>query len=160
MFRKIERMAIVLREIAKGYAPKHLIPYVHTQVEVDESAGKAIIRLIADRNANPLQKWGSLDARAQEYGSGEHSSRGKKDLIPIVPVNGAWLVFKGTNEWEGKTVRTKLVRSPGIPMYKGEGYIRRAAREFKKQVIVFLDADIRHDIAVVFRESFGGRVNK
>lgn len=156
MFARIDYMSNVLMEVAKGYAPKHLISAIRVTTEID--GGTAIIRLYADRNANPLQKWGSLDARAQEFGSGLQATKGKKDFIPIIPVNATWLVFPGTHEWEGQVIRIKRVRHPGTPMYQGRGYLKVAVTEFKKYVIPMIDPDIRKEIHLVIRQSFGGRV--
>lgn len=147
----------VLQEIARAYAPHHLVPAIKVTVEVQDSL--AIIRLIADRNFDPLQKWGSLDARAQEAGSGIWATRGTKGYIPIIPVNGDWLVFRGTNEWEGKTIRVRRVSHPGTKMYKDRGYLKPAVRDFKKDVLPMLNQDIKDEIDAVIRNSFGGRVS-
>lgn len=53
-------------------------------------------------------------ARAFEYGSGIHATRGKKGLYKIEPRNKKFLSFAGTNDFAGRSIITFLVMHPGV----------------------------------------------
>jgi len=155
IYRRAVAWAGQLTSLAKSYAPTHIKPYIHSKVE-DTGDGVYIIRITADRGANPIQKYGSLDARAQEYGSGIRARRGGKGMIDIVPKTQPNLVFAGTNEWEGYIIRTKHVSSPGIPAANdGAGYIAPAVNELRARGKAELQQDIRQAILSDIRRSFG-----
>lgn len=157
--------AAQLTILAKGFAPNHLKPYIQSRVE-DSGDNTAIIRITVDKNANPAQKGGSADARAQEYGSGIHSKKyGQKNFITILPKNRTVLAFP----WEVASqapdrfkflpdgrVMLASVQSPGIEAANGgEGYIAPAIKELKKRGKAELSADVRQAILSDIRKSFG-----
>lgn len=144
--------------LAKAYAPSHLKPYIHSKVEEPE-LGRFIIRTMVDRNANPQPSYGSLDARAQEYGSGLRARRGAKKKYIIQPKTAPFLEFLGTNEFDGWLIRTSQVKHPGIrAANNGKGYIAPAANEIRKRGRAELSRDVRESILGDARASFGGRV--
>lgn len=160
-----------LTKLAKGFAPNHLKRYIISRVE--QKGTGFIIRTTVNRNANSIEKYGSADARAQEYGSGLKARRGAKRKYPIKPKNKRILAF----HWEVATrsemeagrpgkfmfapdgrVLMHQVNHPGIPpANSGQGYIRPAVKELKKRGKKELSADIRQAILGDLRQSFGGR---
>lgn len=160
-----------LTKLAKGFAPDHLKPYIFSRVEQKDT--KIIIRTTANRKANPIEKYGSADARAQEYGSGLHARRGAKKKYPIKPKNKRILAF----HWEVATrsemeagkpgkfmfapdgrVLMRQVNHPGIKAANnGQGYIAPAMRELRKRGKKELSADVRQAILGDLRQSFGGK---
>lgn len=157
IFRRVEVLGKMLLSFAQDYAPYHIRPAIKVAVEVEDAV--AVIKLTADRNTIIAPKYGTLDARAQEFGSGDNAEgpRAKRGKILIAPVNADWLVFPGTNEWEGQTIRVKLVRSPGIKRWQGTGYMKPAIHDLKGQIIPTLDPDIREEVDLTIRQYFGGR---
>jgi len=152
-----------LTQLAKSFAPAHLRPYIHSRVE--EQQTKFIIRTTVNRKENPLPKYGSADARAQEYGSGLQARRGAKRKYPIVPKTGKFLAFR----WDvadanpdqfkilpdGRVLLPK-VNHPGIQAAnQGQGYIGPAVKELRKRARKELDLDIRQAILGDLRQSFG-----
>lgn len=149
--------------LAKGFAPNHLKPYIHSRVEEKETG--FIIRTTINRNENPLPKFGSADARAQEYGSGERARRGSKSKYTIRPKNGKFLAF----HWEvadanpekfrflpDGRVTLPSVQHPGIQAANsGKGYIGPAQKELRKRAKRELSQDVRQAIVEDLRESFG-----
>lgn len=165
----IKRRAIAwagqLTKLAKSFAPNHLRPYISSRVEQKETG--FVIRIMADRNANPIEKYGSADARAQEFGSGLKARRGAKKKYLIKPKNKKvlafpWAVadanperFKFTSDGR---VMLGSVMHPGIQAANnGKGYIAPAMKELKKRGKAELKNDIRQAILGDLRQSFGGR---
>lgn len=160
----IKRRAIAwagqLTTLAKAFAPNHLKQYIRSRVE--ESGTKFIIRTTVNRFASPKEKYGTLDARAQEYGSGLRARRGPKATYPIVPKNKKVLAFF----WEkaddaipklpdGRVMLGK-VNHPGIhAANNGQGYIAPAMKELRKRARTELSKDIRQAILGDLRQSFG-----
>lgn len=148
-----------ITKLAKGFAPDHIAPHIHSNVETKQE-GTFIIRTTVDRSANNLQKYGTADARAQEYGSGERATRGaNKGKIIIRPKTAAFLEFPGTNEYEGWIIRTMKVESPGIHPVKNSplspGYIRPAIKTIRQRAKVDLTPEVRKAILGDVRQSFG-----
>jgi hypothetical protein len=160
-----------LTRLAKSFAPDHLKPYIFSRVEQKDS--KIIIRTTANRKANPIEKYGSADARAQEYGSGLHARRDKKGKYPIRPKEKKILAFywevatrsememgkpgKFTFAPDGRVLMHQ-VNHPGIKAANnGQGYIRPAIKELKRRGKTELKADIRQAILGDLRQSFGGK---
>lgn len=161
-----------LTKLSKALAPDHLKRYIVSRVEQKETG--FIIRTTVNRNANPIEKYGSADARAQEYGSGLRARRGAKKKYPIKPKNKKILAFY----WEVATrsemeagrpgkfmfapdgrVLMHQVNHPGIKAANnGQGYIAPAMRELRKRGKAELKNDIRQAILGDLRQSFGGRV--
>lgn len=69
-----------LTKIAKSLAPAHVKSAISSQV-VTKQDGTYVIYITADRQKAP-------DARAQEFGSGEHAKRGPKETYLIMPKPG------------------------------------------------------------------------
>lgn len=153
-----------LTTLAKGFAPQHLKAHIHSKVESKDN-GTFIIRTTVDRSANSLPKYGTADARAQEYGSGLQARRGPKRKYPIYPKTKKILAFYwdvATNSPEnfkftpdGK-VMLGSVQHPGIQAANnGQGYIAPAQREIRKRGKAELSNDIRTAIIGDLRVSFG-----
>ncbi len=150
--------------LAKGFAPNHLKAHIRSKVETKDN-GTFIIRTTVDRSANSLPKYGTADARAQEFGSGLRARRGPKAKYPIYPKNKKVLAF----HWEVATsnpenfkftpdgkVLLGSVQHPGIHAANaGKGYIGPAQNEIRKRGRAELDKDIRQAILGDLRESFG-----
>lgn len=167
---RLKRRAIAwagqMTVLAKAFAPNHLRPYIHSKVE--EKEGGFIIRTTVNRMENPLPKGGSMDARAQEFGSGLKAKRGAKRKYLILPKNRKFLAF----HWEvaeqnpeqfsflpdGRVMLPK-VNHPGIQAAnQGRGYLAPARAELKKRARAELKEDVRQAIMGDLRSSFGGRV--
>lgn len=152
-----------LTKLAKDLAPAHLRPYIHSKVE-DKDGVSFVVRTYVNRNENPIDKYGSADARAQEYGSGLRARRGSKTKYTIAPKNKPFLIFP----WEVATqnpehfVLTKdgnvvlpYVRHPGIKAAnEGKGYIGPAQAEVRMRAKAQLGKEIRDVILGDLRESF------
>lgn len=170
LFNRLKRRAISwsgqLTRLAKAFAPNHLRPFIHSHVETKDD-GRFVIRISVNRNERPLEKYGSADARAQEYGSGLRARRGAKRKYPIVPKDKKVLAF----HWEvadsnpqnfkftpnGK-VLLGSVQHPGIQAAnQGKGYIAPAMKELKKRGKAELKDDVRQAILGDLRQSFGGK---
>lgn len=162
-----------LTRLAKSFAPNHLQPYIQSHVEQKDS--EFIIRTTVSRNANPAEKYGSADARAQEYGSGLKARRGAKRKYPINPKNKKVLAFyweKATaskmagDDKSGKftflpdgRVAFGMVNHPGIQAANnGQGYIAPAIKVLRLRAKQELSSDVRQVIMGDLRQSFGGRV--
>lgn len=158
---RISYLANVLQNLVKDYAPNHLKRAVHAVAKLE--GDQARIQLTVDRGEYPYQKNGSMDARAQEFGSGLKGQYGTTNYIPIVPKNREYLAFY----WEVKQpnfhylpdgrVMFRRVESPGINPYEGRGYVRVALVEFKKTVAPSLDPDIRKAVHLIISRSFGSQ---
>lgn len=150
--------------LAKAFAPAHLRPYIHSRVE-NKGEGEVIIRTTVNRGENPLEKYGSADARAQEYGSGLRARRGPKQKYPIRPKNKKLLAFYWEVANQNPTeftfapdgrVLLPSVNHPGIKAAnEGQGYIGPAQKEIRKRGKKELKADIKQAILGDLRESFG-----
>lgn len=153
-----------LTMLAQEYAPVHIRPYIHSRTEESED-GSIIIRTTVNRNENPLEKYGSADARAQEYGSGLRARRGPKQKYPILPKNKKVLAFhwdvadnnpEQFNFAADGRVLLKSVQHPGIEAVNdGKGYIGPAQAEIRKRAKAELGIDLRNAILGDLRESFG-----
>lgn len=157
------RWAQMLTTIAKEFAPNHIKEYIHSRTS-QESEGKFSITVSVDLNANPVQKYGSADARAQELGSGLHTTQyGRMDYIPILPKQRKFLAF----HWEvadadpsrfrflpDGRVMLRSVKSPGIHPYKGLGYLKPAVEELRAQGKDDLDKEIRQAVTSDLRIAF------
>ena len=162
-----------LTKLAKSFAPNHLRPFIRSRVEIKDDK-TFIIRTTVNRNERPLEKYGSADARAQEYGSGLRARRGAKKKYPIKPKNKKILAFY----WEVATRSEMEAGKPGKFMFapdgrvlmhqvnhpgihaanQGKGYIAPAIKELKQRAKNELKSDIRQAILGDLRQSFGGRV--
>lgn len=154
-----------LTRLAKAYAPTHVRPAISSKVE-EKEGDEYRIRIIADRKIVP-------DARAQEYGSGIHARRGKKEKYPIRPkVMGDTLAFyeNANGTWDYDMYDPPMpsmhledgrglfygVMHPGIMAANdGKGYIHPAMNEIRRKARKELDKDIREAILGDLRESFG-----
>lgn len=171
LFRRAVSWAGQLTVLAKNFAPSHLKPYIHSRVE-DKKDGEFIIRTYVNRNENPQEKYGSADARAQEYGSGLRARRGKKEKYPIKPKPGHpyvafyWEVATRSEMEAGSPGKFKFlpdgrvyfpqVNHPGIKAANnGQGYIAPAVKELKLRAKKELTKDIRDAILGDLRQSFG-----
>lgn len=164
LLRKARAWAGQLTQKAKAYAPAHIRPYISSHVE-EKGNAQFIIRVVADRFADPQEKYGSLDARAQEYGSGLRARRGTKAKYPILPKNRRFLAF----HWEvadnnpeefsflpDGRVLLHSVMHPGIQAAnEGRGYIGPAVKDLKAVARQELDVEIRKAITGDIRASFG-----
>jgi len=153
-----------LLSLVKGLAPAHLRDAVF--VNSEEADGHYVIRVTVNRNAYPRPNYGSLDARAQEYGSGLRARVAGKNSGQTIPINAkggyiasngvAYLVFKNK---EGRIIKTKHVDHPGIEAYNGgEGYVAPAIELLRQKGRAELSQAIRSAILTDIRTSFGGRV--
>lgn len=153
-----------LTRLAKGFAPNHVEPAISSTTEVKED-GTYRIRITADRRIAP-------DARAQEYGSGIHARRGKKDFYPITPKSKKMLAFyeNANGTWDYDMFDPPMPRvhapdgrglfygvmHPGIEAANnGKGYIAPAMRELRKRAKAELSKDIKDAIVGDLRASFG-----
>lgn len=152
-----------LTKLAKDLAPAHLRPYIHSKVE-DKDGVSFIVRTYVNKNENPIEKYGSADARAQEYGSGLQARRGSKTKYPIFPKTKKILAFN----WEVANsdpenfkflpdgrVMLSSVQHPGIKAAnEGKGYIGPAQAEIRARAKAQLGKEIRDVILGDLRESF------
>ena len=147
-----------LLSLVQGLAPAHLRNAVF--VNSEEGDGNYVIRVTVNRNAYPRPNYGSLDARAQEYGSGLRARRGGQGYIQIRPTSETgWLIFQGTNEYSGMVIKTKEVQHPGIEAANGgEGYVAPAIELLRQKGRAELSQAVRSAILTDIRRSFGGRV--
>lgn len=154
---RIQQLGQVLQALVRDYAPNHLKGAIFVQVFMAPTRFTLSIRV---ENSAPVHKYGTADARAQEFGSGPNSVKSPTGEITIVPVNHTYLVFEGTNDWEGQIVFTRHVSSPGIKPYEGRGYIAPAIEEFKGTVLPSIDPGIREYVNIAIRKSFPGAGHK
>ena len=149
--RRVIAWAGQLTSLAKSFAPNHLKQYIRSRVE--ESETKFIIRTTVNRFASPKEKYGTLDVRAQEYGSGLRARRGPKAKYPIVPKNKKVLAFFWEKADESiprlpdGRVMLDGVEHPGILAANGgQGYIAPALKELRKRARQELSKDVRQAI--------------
>lgn len=152
--------------LAREYAPPHLREFISSHVETVDD-GTFIIRtsvqMVDGGPENPNHANQSMDARAQEYGSGWHARRGGLKDIVIRPKNKKALVFSwdvadGNPAFkhtpDGKVVLME-VHHPGITAAnEGKGYIAPAQKEIRTRGRAELDADVREAILSDLRASF------
>lgn len=96
------------------------------------------------------------EARAFEYGSGIHSTKGAAEKYPIHPVNATSLVFPGTHEWTGKTIVVPPMGG-GVVMHPGVAprpFLTPAVEENKERIRELLGSNIRQYIGTVIRASW------
>lgn len=159
------RWAGMLTTIAKEFAPNHIKPYISSSKKA-EGDGTYSITVSVRMKDNPEHKYGSMDARAQEFGSGIRASLTRAPLahlglITIVPRDKSMLAFhwdkadptKHNMLPDGRVAFTS-VKSPGIFPYKGEGYLGPAISELKYKGKSDLDPDIRAAILGDLNEAF------
>lgn len=147
-----------LTKNAKGYAPSHLKPYIHTKVE--DTPDGFVLRLGVENKAPTGQghyNYGSSDARAQEYGSGLRAQRRSNKEISIDPHWKPILIFPGTHEFEGMIIFTHHVSHPGIKATNDEeGYLRPAVKDLRARMKADLTEDVRDAIRTTMRLAFKG----
>lgn len=156
--RKATNWAGMLTHIAKEFAPAHLKGVISSRVE--ERGDDAYTIILSAKMVQGPPHVGSMDAAAQEYGSGEHDQQ-HPHTIPIYPKKGKYLVFKWDkvdfNEFrhtsDGKVMLTH-VEHPGIRPYKGLGYLQPAINELKAKGVKELSDDVRQAILGDLAESF------
>lgn len=146
-----------LTSLARGFAPAHVRPAIHTTVE-ERGESTFILRITADRKIAP-------DARAQEHGSGLHAKRGVKRKYPIRPKTQKVLAF----HWDVADANPERfsflpdgrvmfgsVQHPGIEAAnQGKGYIAPAVRELKKRGKERLTQEVRQAVLDDIRRGFG-----
>lgn len=170
LLRRCRGWAGQLTKLAKANAPEHLKKYIHSTVEPNGESPTYRIRIFVE-NSNPAQKFGSADARAQEYGSGLQAQFGGKHTYKII--GQPWLAFyvgggkgsafgafspttrKGTGEKD--IVIIHEVNHPGIPPHP---YIRPAVKEIRATLRKELDETIREAIRFDMRSAFKGANQK
>lgn len=160
---RIEFLGQALQTVVRDYAPNHLKGYIFVRASVAPTRATLSLRV---QNDNPQQKYGSADAAAQEFGMGGKSVSSippewKDGVGHILPINGVYLVFMGTHDYEGQLIFTPMVtKHPGSPPYEERGYIKPAIEEFKGTVLPSLDPDIRDFVSLAVRKSFPGAGKK
>lgn len=150
---RVQQMGQVLQTVVRDYAPVHLKGYIF----VETFAGPTRFTLsIQVRNEEPVQKYGTADAGAQEYGQGAQNVKGDSKFTGhIYPINGTYLVFEGTHEYAGQIVHTMAVtKHPGMKPYEDRGYIAPAVKEFKGTVLPSIDPTLRESVSIAIRKSF------
>jgi hypothetical protein len=156
-----------LTTLAKGHAPAHIQPFISSHVEGDDGSSQYTIRITTQMvdggHEKPNHEGQSMDARAQEYGSGWHARRGGLKDIIIRPKNAKALVFpwqvaennpafKHTSD--GKVILME-VHHPGITAAnEGQGYIAPAINQLRARGRAELDTDVRQAILDDLRRSF------
>lgn len=146
IYRRCVAWAGQLTSLAKSFAPEHLKDYISSKVEPrDPNAPQYSITLSVDTQAVQSPNYGTLDAPAQEFGSPPHTIRAK--FWP-------WLVFDGTNEFEGKKIYASSVNHPGMEKYQGRGYLKPAIDAIVERGITELSEDVRQAILEDLRMAF------
>lgn len=156
---RIQQLADVLQVLVRDYAPNHLKSYVFVKASIAATRATLSVRV---ENTNPVQKYGSADAAAQEYGMGGQNVRGDSKFYGyIFPVNGTYLVFEGTHDWAGQIIHTTSVQHhPGSPPFEHRGYLGPAINEFKGTVLPSIDPNIKDAVNIAVRKSFPGALKK
>jgi len=141
--------ATALRDSLVEHAPYQKIKDNVYISKVSGKSGKTETRNITVAiNMNPATG-GAPFARAFDTGSGLHGKYKKK--YAIVPINGRFLQFAGTNEYAGQTVRTKKVMHPGV---KGTGYIDRAIKAARPEIRADLVKSVGNKLRLYLRKEF------
>jgi hypothetical protein len=91
------------------------------------------------------------EARAFEYGSGIHATRGPVGTYEIRPRNSDALVFPGTHQWAGQTIVTSLVHHPGVAP---RPYLSPAVTENRQRIRSILGKAVRTSVSRTIRESW------
>jgi hypothetical protein len=115
----------------QSHAPNHIKPHIIYRPRYSGKDKATITVFVKKKKVDSGGRNGTVDALAQEYGSGLHDQRGEH-FIPI-PKRGKKLMsfywekapeFMKTKKGKhaGKVVLTK-VNHPGIMPYRGEGYM-------------------------------------
>lgn len=156
---RIQVLGKALQALVVDYAPNHLKGYITVNTSIAPTRATLSIRV---ENAAPVQKYGTADAAAQEYGMGGQNVKGNSTFGGVIlPVNGQHLVFMGTHDFEGQLIFTPAVtKHPGSPPFEHRGYIAPAIAEFKNTVLPSIDPDIRDFINLAVRKSFPGAGRK
>jgi hypothetical protein len=117
--------------------------------EVKEQGG-----IVAGYVEVPLRS--APEARAFEYGSGIHSTKGVAETYPIRPVNATALVFPGTHEWAGKTIVVPPMGG-GVVMHPGvepRPFLTPAVEENQERIRALLGSSIRQYIGTIIMRSW------
>ena len=141
--------------LARSKAPRHIAPYISTSSSV--TAGQVTltssIKVIDARGAEgTISNYGTLDARAQEYG---HPG------ATITPRTGTYLAFhwqihpqNAKYDKEGRILLEKVTKLPQPAFNSRQGYMRPAMDEWTQELLAssarFKDA-IRLDIMESFK---------
>ena len=114
-FRAVERSVIIqiadmIANVARSNASwSSTIPRSTTVSEATELPTGMAISI----NVN-LKPGYAPSARAFEFGSGIHATRGTAGKYDITPINAPELVFMGTHDFAGKMIHTQIVHHPGV----------------------------------------------
>ena len=141
--------------LARAKAPRHIAPHISTSSSV--TAGQVTltssIKVIDARGAEgTISNYGTLDARAQEYG---HPG------ATITPRTGKYLAFhwqihpqNAKYDKEGRILLEKVTKLPQPAFNSRQGYMRPAMDEWTQELLAssarFKDA-IRLDIMESFK---------
>jgi hypothetical protein len=141
--------------LARAKAPRHIAPHISTSSSV--TAGQVTltssIKVIDARGAEgTISNYGTMDARAQEYG---HPG------ATITPRTGRYLAFhwqihpqNAKYDKEGRILLTKVTKLPQPAFNNGQGYMRPAMDEWTQEILAssarFKDA-IKLDISEAFK---------
>lgn len=148
-FLETYRIMDAVLQRAKQLAPTHRIQEaIDVEYLSSNGNGTSSAKIIVDLNAAP-------EARAYEYGSGEHARRGNAQRYPIV--GNPILTFY----WErlGKTVNLGQVMHPGVASKPSpeRGYIATAIQETKADMNGRIQKEfgslVSESISVAFRGS-------
>lgn len=90
-------------------------------------------------------------ARAFEYGSGEHATRGNVGKYIILPKNVPNLAFMGTNEFAGHLVKTPVVMHPGVAP---RPFLVPAVQENKERIKQMLGDEFAQYVSKAIRFSW------
>jgi hypothetical protein len=169
------RLGGYLTKQVKANAPNHLKDGITSSTIIDESNKRVTISVLVDMKKAPAEDGtrGHKDARAQEYGSGLHSTKGTPATYKILPKKSKVLMFpwqpaepmaargssKYYGDFGGRWMFTE-VDHPGIAPYKGKGYLRisiEKARPYIKNVIrETIGEDFVLSRHVTVKKNFGG----
>jgi len=141
---------------ARQLAPKHLQSVIKS-THSKRADTVHVISMVAE----------APDAAAQEFGSGLRATRGAKAKYIIAPKTKKYLafpwdvshpfpVYQGkaviNRFWQPEEARNRTVKHPGIPPYRGRGYLNPAADEtidlLKRELRTKASVSIKKDIIV------------
>lgn len=139
-----------ITQLAKSFAPAHLRDAISSRVEPhSENSPTYTITVTVNRNLHKLPREGTLDARAQEFGSKMFAP------ISIEPKYAQHLVFMGTNDFVGKKILSNHVNHPGINAANGGmGYIHPAITVIRERGLEELSVDVRQAVLSDIRAAF------
>ena len=89
------------------------------------------------------------EAHAFEHGSGIHGETGETYIIQAV--NAPFLVFPGTHEWEGQTIRIPIVHHPGVG---AKPFLNPAVEANRAQAIEMLKQAVGSSVKMTIREAW------